>query len=667
MKIHSFLPMATAALAFSAPLSAETSQDIFARLAEPIKTAPVSPDAIPAVVRSRAIPALGLLPYASDFALAVPHAGAKLACVVTEYDENGNATPSKQVQSVGSVAISVGSGGAKSLAAVYAVLLQYSQGSSAIPMLKEWSSVASAQANRIILEELQAQSELQNDKFRQKMGSTHLAPVYAAITAEPGQESAFEGIQDKIMDSILRHDRNCEKVDLQGFSGIKVRQIDLFRDELKKQLCNDPQKLEIIEEILSARDVYVLAKKMPGVMLVAVCEDTAELSWPTDSADSLLHARELAGLDARPDTLQMIAWSKPDFVNALMAVVEDASANQSECRVAANIFDRLSLSDAANSPVFKAAADGLKHIVKAFSVEVPASQKPSIVQVWNEGADVIVEMQSDASGNSYEPAVLHHVNMADAKDTILYQEISGIRMASKISLSGVLNALTDVVKGVVTSLNEPLQDETSVCVQTAEQFLPEIMQFGDALATLERGIKSPFSFVIADSDVEESLPMLALTWEVADRSKIGEGWQDALRAVGRGIEKAGGSSEMLMLLPIMPQSLDGSRMSYTLAFPLLTMYNIQAQSVVSDEEFTLSTHKELSSRLAQTTGSMPFCGVVMALHLEPLARSIGRWDPSIRKDMKRHVLSVVDSVYAVSTIQDGVSITRILIHRPTGE
>lgn len=646
MNIHRNILASTCIAAVSAAtLQAATPQEVYAQLAQPAQIVSVSPEA-----RMKVLPALAHLPLATDGILALPNFGAVLTSMGAD----------KHLACIGSVVVSAGAGSAAAME-YFLSAVDAGVSSQNIDLLKMWRSLAKEREGEVIRKTFKALKEQHDADMMAALKQLRLAPLYVAITAEPGCEQDFAQMAEMFMsalDSIADDCEDWKSEECYGFKGVYAAQEKLF-DKLMENtrkgsvLAVKKSRRKELRQVFEGREIHLLAKYQDGVLLVSASEKPTDLSWPKDAAASLLSSPALSGADAHLDNLKASMWVAPRMMQSFVKLAR----NKSVVDGAVAVFRALAKDCADNASSYLAAAKGLEDLCSNLIPAWPSVKVAQSCQVWGGGKELYVEIMGDAMGSSFVPGELQYTSVAAEPTTLLYAETTEPRSSVSYNFSGLVQTAFDVAKAVVLTTPEEIQDRVSYQIQMAQMFAPDVEALGAGLCTTLSGLSAPCALVVGDVNPVAVAPGVALCAAVKDRSAISSGWNQMLGVVQQVATKLG-AGNIVASLPIMSKSV-GDATSYVVAMPLPP--GVEPQVTLNDKRFIAGTSSMLNQHLLGTQGGTPFCGAVATFRAPALKQFLDRTQGA--NPHRDAVLSRLRAVHAVSTVNDGVSVMRALIEK----
>lgn len=639
---NSYLALSFAAAAVAAPLQAASPQKIFTDLAQNPASAPLVPTS-----RERALPALAALTSEVDAVLALRKAGSWLKNIDDDPETKA------LLSAVDNLVICSGKGSDASLEAFLSAILS-GVSSQQIKEMAIWKSAANESAGSIIGKVFSQLADAYAAKGIDQAKQMHLAPVYVVLTAEAGKEASMAELFAMVSESI-QDDELWQAAEWQGFTGVRTTQ-----DKLVEQIFqsdNEPltQARKALYKELATRDLFFLMKQENGVLIFTICEKTDDLRFPANPAQSLLHSPILAGADAHLDTLCASGWLSPQMTQVMGKV----SRYNAQAEAIVTVFETLAAADAANSGVYRAAAQGMALISLKVFPHYPDLTKPTTLQVWSKGKDFFIDATSDSMGATFQPGELHLSDAAADSSTIFYTEFTPFSSPQSPNLTGTLAAAYDVAKGYVLTLPEEEQDRIAPQMTIAHALIPDLLNLGQAIQTATSGLSMPCALLVGDTDSNSALPGIALYAKVKDRAMLAQGWDQMLAAINEAGMKFGmpNAGAMIPLIPT-PQENDG--VNYKLALPV--PFGVVPQLTLNHERFILGTSSSLNEQLySRRINAVPFCGSAIALYVPALQNyliRIGEKNAAFNSFCKN-----VQALYLVHRIQDGTSIVRILVKK----
>lgn len=626
--MYKLVPLSALAIA-AAPLQAEPSPEVFARLAQPVQAAPVSVEA-----RAAAMPALSMLPQKTDSLIVLPDFARLI--------QSCGACASPGVTSIGCVAVSAGEGSAEMVRTFLSVIM-HAQMAEMINLVKDgWLSTSKPEYAEMINGVFQAELEARAAKFKSQLATTGIAPIYAALTPAPGQESDFEAVCECLpmgMANIKETIEGAKDAEWQGFTGVELPRKAILQPLVMEMAMNDAE----VEKALEGGSVYLLWKKVDKGVLVILCSDTSAISLPESATDSLLASPALNSADAHlsGQELAAAAWIAPSILQYYMELGRTESY-AALAELTATAFDKLAAADAVNAASFQAAAEGVRGITQAIFPVLPKVEIPFSVTAWMNGDELCIQNISDAMGMHYAPGELRTATLADAPDTVLYLESTDLEVKTMGQLSGELSStLLNIAKGFTLTTAEGVQDQIAPKLMMAEMFKPELISLGDAVNTVCSALEAPCSLVITEpaagptvapapmAPVAAPLPSVGFYAAVKNRAALADGWLKLAATAQQVANKCGGPQNIVSMLPVMPRALNGSAVNYALLLPL-PFPALEPQLTVSDKSFMLGTSTALCDKMLSLGESpgVPFRGCAAKIQIAPLMRVLQTWLPN---------------------------------------
>lgn len=627
--------LSLAATAFAVPAQATAPQEIFTQLIAPAPSATLVPEA-----RAKALPVLAYLPASTELVLAM-----KMPSILMQKESNA------EVRSIATIGLSAGPGSMAALRELVSLVGSVERAQS-LNLLDTWAETAKDEVAETIFKvygEVQSQS---NQAAMQAMQKLHIAPVYVVLTAKPGMEGEFDKLYRSLSEVLVSgagEDSRKQAAEWQGFTGMCFNQDEVLREGIKK-LFTDADTARAIQESLKGRKLYVLAKKQGDAILLAVCENTAELAWPASPEQSMLHSPLLNGADAHVDTLAATAWVSPELFSIYsLPVMRNAVLDATQ-----RVFEVLSEQGGTDAEAFSRAAKGLALFNRIATPNIPEAKHPATLQVWKQQGDICIELAGDAMGGTYDPGDLQQIAQAEDSANVFYFECTPVNSPNCPKCDGIIDATYDVMSGVTLTLQEQQQDEMSSTLQMAALFRPDVLAVGAALGKMTAALSAPCSLVVSKGAM--NTPSVALSCNVKSRADLILGWAQLMKAVETFGNKMGVQNVPAML-PIVPNPIDSSVMSYQLVLPIAP--GVIPQALVSDNRLVLSTASDLGISCSKATQTMPFSGYVMSLQTQPIIDMVPD-TPSNQKLIKS--LKMIKAIYAAGTVQgDGISVSRCVI------
>lgn len=662
--IHA-VPLAVGALI--TPLqAASTPQEIFAHLAAPEPQAALSPEK-----RAAVLPALAYVPAEADLVIATAAPGVASLELMRLLGENPPDDLARGLSSIHDAALVAGAGSAAALERGLPLFTQASQLETMQKCADYWCEHANPAYVATIRTAFQQQIKQGHIGLLADFEQFHLAPIYYAVTAEPGREADFTAMHQQLVKCLrdaAEQDSEIQYEEGSGFSGIRMNWLHAYKWLMKKA----PQDTEIAQA-LAQRELHFITCIRGGIALMILCERPGEVTLPINASYSMLNSPKLSGADAHIDSLLATAWVSTAFNRTMRACMQRNRFPMAQAVV--NALQGIGAQDAANQQAYNAAAQDIAWLVwqPSYFNEL---RTPLTMQVWQQGQQVFVQTVSDAQGMTFEPTKLRLTSQADAPETAFYMESGAFAAPDMPNYTSYWNqtwsSLLGAGKGIALSLREKDRDALSSYIRYIDLFMPEVQALGTAVHTISSGLAAPFSLIAAhDAAAQDTKGGWAFCSAVKNRLALSEGWEQTLNAVGQAAGKMGIPPIVVRALPVSSHTLSDSSASHALLIPFAKGHDLP-QVAVSDTYFVLGSSAALNARLLQAaTGEVPFQGAVNAIHFPRLAALMKDMPTCCEHQQKlttmiQRIAERVQSLYSVSTITDNVRTARaMLLLRPT--
>ncbi len=533
------------------------------------------------------------------------------------------------------------SGNAASYKALARVIAAYCTAGQTEALAGSWARQAAEAAAVTIRDTVVQYNKAQVDKAIAAMSEVKIHPIYGVLTCKPGNEGMLQEWCAAAVGNVqsdLEEGDGFEPVDdLNGFSGVKVdlsKAIDTDEDlpaEYLERVKDNPEYIlgNAAEKEVAKRTIYVLFKQQGNALIAVICEDPSEIKLAANPAESVLATDIVAEADANLGK-GMIALGH--FSPTLLATSGTFSPANVEGLgdAMSGIFTALGSKDAANKAAYDKAAAGVKTAVAQLSPILAQATRPVTMQAWCD-SDLHFQFSGDAQGVTYTPSPLRNIEKMAAPNTALYCAITPCTGGPALpSLPKLMDAALDISRGVnLTHANQ--QTSANATLDQIEAVMPEAKEAIASIGTIIDGLDGNIAFV-CDSAVAPvpvlfgsapgktaSVPRLAWSFGVSDRSKLSQGWDNLVAASGKLIGKLGGNPDSVGMLPIAP-STEGDVTHYSVIMPFFNKDTFVPTLAVSDSGLVAGTSTTLNTELIQpATTSANFAGGVFMLRFEPLA------------------------------------------------
>ncbi len=636
------LMAATVVPAFAQQPAVPATQELV-QMAAPAQVPTAAPEQRAAVLSS-----LALLPAdVSDFITITDIAGN-----VTRMAGSGNVPdlavediPS-QVLGLDSVAIGSSQGNGVSYRAISTIMASYYTMEQIEALARTWIRCASEAAGATIRDAALRCSADELNVAVNAMPLVKIHPIYGVITCKPGNEGMLQEWYTEAITQIQSEvgDEPCfEAVEnLNGFSGVKIDLSKLINPseelpaEYLEYVKDDPDYLlgQAAEKEAAKRTIYVLLKQEGNALIGVICEDPAEIKSVASPAESLVATDKVAEADANLGKGMIALVRQGVETLGLNGMLSQENVNGLGDAIV-NIFTALGEKDAANKAAYDKAGMGVKTFVGQLTPWLGYGTQPVTLQMWCD-KDLHIQAGYDARGMSFTPAPLRHAEKIDAASTIAYSSSSPyVGGPAAPSVPVLMDAALDMAEGFHLTLAPEAKAGADAGMQRALAFMPEAKEIVGALATIGAGLDGNYAFVLdsaegtlapifgAQPGKATSVPRVAISAGVSDRSKLSQGWDQLIATAGKITGKLGGDPEAVGTLPIVP-SVQGDVTTYSVSLPFFNKHVIPTLAV-SNNSLVAGTSTTLNNELMQSaTGSTNFAGSVFMFRLAPLADTLDK-------------------------------------------
>ncbi len=509
---------------------------------------------------------------------------------------------------------------------------------------RRWARMANEAAASVIRDSAVQSNANQLNAAVNAMPQVKFHPAYGVVTCKPGNEGllqewyaeAVREIQSEVGD-----EPGFEAVEINGFVGVKMelgKLIDPDEElpaEYLEYVKDDPDYLigQAAKKEAAKRTLYVMLKQEGTALIGVVCEDPAEIKLAASPAESAVATDMVAEADANLNKgmIALVRYSNPLMrVNGMLSPENVNGVSDA----VVNIFSALGEKDAANKAAYDKAGAGIKTVVSQLTPWLDQGSQPATMQCWCD-EDLHFQFAYDARGMEFTPAPMRHADKLDAPTTIAYSSSSPYTGGPAApSLPELMDAALDIAQGFHLTLPAEEKAGADQGMQRVKAVMPELKDLAAALATIGEGLDGNCAFVLdsapgalpplcgAQPGKTASVPRMALSFGVSDRSKLSTGWDGVLAAAGKMVAKFGGDPESVGMLPIVPAQ-KGEVTNYSVSLPFFNKGFIPTLAV-SDSSLVAGTSMTLNDELTQTaTGGTEFAGSVFMFRLAPLAATLG--------------------------------------------
>ena len=647
--------LALVALAATAR-AAESPQDTFTHLAQPVQQAPMQ---LPK--RAAALPALALLPAGADMVVAESAAGQDSLLLMRLLGENPPPELERGLSSIGCAALATAEG-AEALENALPLLLHASQEVALRKCAASWCKRANPAFAEPIRCAFEKQLSLQKQSALVAYNAFHLAPIYYATTALPGREEDFLALHRQMLEGLLelaRQDADIHAVQEGGYVGVSMSQLTAY----KRLMKSEPQDADV-RNAMAAKQLCLVSRVHGGVGLLVLCERLQDIALPTSPLYSMLCSAKLNGADPYIDHLKATAWTSASFNRTMRTCLQMNRFPLAQAAMLALSNICAVDSSPEHQAVYRSAAQDISQLVWQPPYFEPIST-PFAMQVWQQGDGLYMETVSGAQGMEFEPGHLQLVSQASAPNAVFYMESTAFSAPNTPTDADYWNrtvrALLNVGQAYALTLRPEAQESMGHWLHYAKLLQPEIQSLGAVATTLASGLKSPFALLAAQEKAKDGQPTTAWAFFSAVKNRLGlsQGWEALVDTLGHAMGKFGLPAFLVDALPVSAEPLAGGAVEHAIDLPG-ARFRALPRVAVSDSRFVLGNSAALNAALvAAPDAHMPFCGAVSAIQLPRFAAwaESSACCPKLTAFLRR-LAEHVQSVYSVSTIRDGVRTAR---------
>lgn len=638
------------------PLQAEPApEEIYTRLSAPARPVPMRVEQ-----RARCLPALSHLPAKADMVVAMVEPGHAVISLMKLLGVPVSPETEAGAASIRDAALLAGVGSARTLDEAMPAWAQVTQPESLRRLGELWAAYAVPEQAELIRKAFQWQSDCVRRGAVEALAGIQPAPIYCALTAQPGREAAFARMHEAAVAALRRAaegDADLHYEEVGAFRGVRATWLYVYR-----LLMHEAPADAELSRALDEHEVYLLVRAEAGVAWYVLCAAPSDIRLPQSPEFSMLASSALSGADAHIEHLLATAWAGPDFNRIMRRCMH--SSRLPLVLAAVHALHLIAAQDADHSEEYGAAARSLMRFIEQ-PPYFDAVQSPISVQVWQAGPrEVCVESVSDACGMQFEPGKLQFVHRGTAPTTGFYMESSAFSAPHERSFvrsfDAVCTGLLEAAQGIALTLREPYREPVEAALRFGSLIRNDIRGMGQAVGTMGEGLAAPFALLGAPC---ESGTGWALCTGVSSRSTLAQGWDEFQAATAAVMQKAGLSGAEG--LPVTSRRLGQGSTAYTLHCPGIggaALLNV----ALSDTRLVLGNEPAYNEALlGAAPGDMPFCGAVSAVRMPFLASALANvpeWGACghMAQALQR-IAEQVSVVYSVSTIHDGMRTARALL------
>jgi len=358
--------------------------------------------------------------------------------------------------------------------------------------------------------------------------------------------------------------------------------------------------------------ITVAYRQIENAIVVAICNNPAELTTPASAKESVLGtiaADSLNSLGGKPGMLTASASA------ALQNALQEFCVSTTFSTAAAN-FSRILPEESAQK--LSSAFGKLEQIIKNY----PKTTKPLAITAWQDG-NVHLTVESDSFGSTFNTATT--CNTAP-KNTIFYAYGSGITNLPKVDYKGLVDAYFEIIAAIsgqeaaLTQARAAIENNMAP-VQQLISSLDSGWSFSiDGQATETQPIDHLDE---ATGTVNTSAPRIAFAMQLKDKAAFEQAVKATFGAI-RNIAatlKPGAEAQVDTALAT-EQSTIGKATVYNFSNISKPQQGLTAGYAVSDTAAAVGSDTTLVAQMATATADTAVAGWFCELNLAPIATSM---------------------------------------------
>lgn len=399
--------------------------------------------------------------------------------------------------------------------------------------------------------------------------------------------------------------------------------------------------------------------------IIYICEKGVEPKFAAKPEASVLSAPQMTCTDAGiGGTMLAAGYVSPELQTALgkSCILYQALSSHRTAAI-------MGLSKETRGAVASAdkAAAATQRWLKAFIG--PDAKKPGSFQVWTDkkGGAYHVAIDMDARGCSYTGS-LTHTKPADAKNTFLYIESTGLKRPQELpDIGTLLEPYAELVMQGYSAATAEVVDEDGESVEmTAPAMDGPMMMFASALPLLGdlgaigKGMGDGFAiigdFAPKGKEKKELFPRLGYSCTVSDMAQVSKGWE----------QLAGHATPLLGELKTTSKAGKNGETCHRLKLPT-NEGDFVPNALTDGKALAFGSSIKLNKTLLAASRSQgaPFQGAVFMLNVGTLRKGLkaaSSAPDSIIPPVGDEIPGAVKSVFGSSTISNGVHTIRLDIN-----
>lgn len=358
--------------------------------------------------------------------------------------------------------------------------------------------------------------------------------------------------------------------------------------------------------------ITVAYRQIENAIVVAICNNPAELSTPASAKESVLGtiaADSLNSLGGKPGLFTASASA------ALQNALQEFAVNATFSAAVAN-FSRIFPRETTQK--LSSAFGKLEQIIKNF----PKASKPLAITAWQDG-NVHLTVESDSFGSTFNTAT---TCSTAPKDTIFYAYGSGITNLPKADYKALIDAYFEIF--AVISGKTALLTQTRTAIENNMAPVQKLVNSLDSGWNFSIDTNGTNIRPIDYSDetagtVNAIAPRISFAMQLKDKAAFEQAVKATFEAIHNiAAEINPGSETIVDTLLATEQSTIGKADVYNFSNISKPQQGLTAGYAVSDTAVALGTDAKLTAQMATATANTAVAGWFCELNLSPIVSAM---------------------------------------------
>ncbi len=359
--------------------------------------------------------------------------------------------------------------------------------------------------------------------------------------------------------------------------------------------------------------ITVAYRQIENAIVVAICNNPAELSTPASAKESVLGtiaADSLNSLGGKPGLFTASASA------ALQNALQEFAVNTTFSAVIAN-FSQILPEESAQK--LCSAFGKLEQIIKTF----PKATKPLAITAWQNG-DVHLTIESDSYGSTFNTG---NTCTTAPKGTVFYAYGSGLTNHPKIDYNGLIDAYFEIIavmSGKEAALSQARAAIENNLTSPMQKLISSLASGWNFTIDMQANDTIPVDYADETAGtVNGWAPRIAFAMQLKDKTAFEQAVKATFDAIHNiAAEIAPGAEARVDALLATEQSTIGKAAVYNFSNISKPQQGLSAGYAVSDTAAALGSDTTLAAQMATASANTAVAGWFCELNLAPIATAM---------------------------------------------